>query len=104
MPESPVVFQELPAGARKLGLVTLSVAATLNSLTLEMVDLLQAQLDAWSTDDSRDQWCGIGVERVIHAIFTGKEGLGVFAGAARLIDCRLVQGLNVAAGTKRFFP
>lgn len=51
MPESPVVFQELPAGARKLGLVTLSVAATLNSLTLEMVDLLQARLDAWRVDD-----------------------------------------------------
>ena len=39
------------AGAGKLGRVTLNVAATLNSLTLEMVDLLQAQLDAWRDDD-----------------------------------------------------
>ena len=52
MSEAPVLFQELPAGKRKLGRVTLNVAATLNSLTLEMVDLLQAQLDRWRGDDS----------------------------------------------------
>ena len=52
MSEAPVLFQELPSGNRKLGRVTLNVAATLNSLTLEMVDLLQAQLDAWRDDDS----------------------------------------------------
>ncbi len=52
MAEAPVLFQELPAGARKLGRVTLNVAATLNSLNLEMVDLLQAQLDLWRDDDS----------------------------------------------------
>jgi enoyl-CoA hydratase/carnithine racemase len=51
MSESPVLFDELPAGSRKLGRITLSVAATLNSLTLEMVDLLQAQLDAWRDND-----------------------------------------------------
>ena len=50
MSEAPVLFEELPAGARKLGRVTLSVAATLNSLTLDMVDLLQEQLDAWRGD------------------------------------------------------
>lgn len=49
---SPVLFEEVPAAAGKLGRITLSVEATLNSLTLEMVDLLQAQLDAWATDDS----------------------------------------------------
>src|SRR5210317_2329465 len=52
MSEAPILFEELPAAAGKLGRVTLSVAATLNSLTLEMVDLLQAQLDAWRDDDS----------------------------------------------------
>ena len=49
---APVLFEELPAAAGKLGRITLSVEATLNSLTLEMVDLLQAQLDAWASDDS----------------------------------------------------
>ena len=51
MSEAPILFQELPAGARKLGRVTLSVAATLNSLTLDMVDLLQGRLDAWRDND-----------------------------------------------------
>ena len=51
MSEAPVIFEELPAARGKIGRVTLSVAATLNSLTLEMVDLLQARLNAWSSDD-----------------------------------------------------
>lgn len=51
MSEAPVIFEELPAASGKIGRVTLSVAATLNSLTLEMVDLLQARLDAWRNDD-----------------------------------------------------
>ncbi|MEP5765306.1 MAG: enoyl-CoA hydratase/isomerase family protein [Halieaceae bacterium] len=49
---SVVLFEELPAAEGKLGRITLNVEATLNSLTLEMVDLLQAQLDAWRDDDS----------------------------------------------------
>ena len=48
---APVLFAELPAAAGKVGRITLSVESTLNSLTLEMVDLLQAQLDAWAEDD-----------------------------------------------------
>ena len=52
MSESPIVFEELSAAGGKLGRVTLSVASTLNSLTLEMVDLLQAQLDQWRDDDT----------------------------------------------------
>jgi enoyl-CoA hydratase/carnithine racemase len=52
MSEAPVLFQELPAGKHKVACVTLNVAATLNSLTLEMVDLLQTQLDIWRDDDS----------------------------------------------------
>ena len=47
-----VLFAELDAAGSKVGRVTLSVAATLNSLTLEMVDLLQAKLDAWANDDN----------------------------------------------------
>ncbi|WP_162846102.1 enoyl-CoA hydratase/isomerase family protein [Seongchinamella sediminis] len=49
---APVLFAEIPAAAGKLGRITLSVEATLNSLTLEMVDLLQQRLDAWAADDS----------------------------------------------------
>jgi enoyl-CoA hydratase/carnithine racemase len=52
MSEAPILFEELPAASGKIGRVTLSVAATLNSLTLEMVDLLQAKLDAWRSDDN----------------------------------------------------
>ena len=39
MSDAPILFQELSAGSGKLGLVTLNVAATLNSLTLQMVDM-----------------------------------------------------------------
>lgn len=52
MSEQPVLFEEMSAANAKVGRITLSVAATLNSLTLEMVDLLQARLDAWAADDS----------------------------------------------------
>ena len=37
---APVIFAEVEAGQRKLGRVTLNVEATLNSLTLEMVDIV----------------------------------------------------------------
>jgi enoyl-CoA hydratase/carnithine racemase len=50
MSDAPIQFAELPALDGKLGRVTLNVPATLNSLTLEMVDLLQAQLDQWRDD------------------------------------------------------
>jgi enoyl-CoA hydratase/carnithine racemase len=48
----PVVFAEVPAASGAIGRITLSVEATLNSLTLEMVDLLQEKLDAWAADDN----------------------------------------------------
>ncbi|MEZ5502151.1 MAG: enoyl-CoA hydratase/isomerase family protein [Halioglobus sp.] len=51
MSEAPIIFQELPAASGTLGRVTLNVPATLNSLTLQMVDLLQDKLDAWRDDD-----------------------------------------------------
>ncbi|MEZ5570476.1 MAG: enoyl-CoA hydratase/isomerase family protein [Halioglobus sp.] len=52
MSEAPILFDEMSASAGKIGRVRLNVAATLNSITLEMVDLLQAKLDAWRFDDS----------------------------------------------------
>jgi len=52
MSDAPIIFQEVPAGSGKLGRVTLNVAATLNSLTRQMVDLLQEKLDAWRDDDN----------------------------------------------------
>jgi len=51
MSDAPVVFEELPAAGRKLGRITLNVPATLNSITLDMVDLLQERLVAWRIDD-----------------------------------------------------
>jgi enoyl-CoA hydratase/carnithine racemase len=51
MTDAPVLFEEVPAAAGRIGRVTLNVPGTLNSLTLEMVDLLQARLDAWRDDE-----------------------------------------------------
>jgi enoyl-CoA hydratase/carnithine racemase len=51
MSDAPVLFSELPAATGRVGRITLSVSATLNSLTLEMVDLLQERLEQWRDDD-----------------------------------------------------
>ncbi len=49
----PVLFDELPAaGGRKIGQVTLNIPSTLNSLNLEMVDLMLEKLGEWRDDDS----------------------------------------------------
>ena len=47
---TPVLVDLLEAAEGTLGRITLNVEATLNSLTLEMVDLLQDQLNAWRND------------------------------------------------------
>lgn len=48
---APVLFDELAAkGGQRIGQVTLNVPATLNSLTLEMVELLLDQLARWEDD------------------------------------------------------
>lgn len=52
MTDSPVLVSEQPAAGGALGLLTLNVPKTLNSLTLEMVDLLQQALDRWREDDN----------------------------------------------------
>jgi enoyl-CoA hydratase/carnithine racemase len=49
---SPVVFDLVPTQqGRTLGVVTLNTPVTLNSLTLEMIDLMTPQLIAWRDDD-----------------------------------------------------
>ena len=81
---APVQFEELDAGEHKLGRITLSVEATLNSLTLEMVDLLQQQLDAWAADDGiaavfiegagEKAFCAGGDVQALHASATQTPG------------------------------
>jgi enoyl-CoA hydratase/carnithine racemase len=49
---APVVFDLVPTQqGRTLGVVTLNAPATLNSLSLEMIDLMTPQLLAWRDDD-----------------------------------------------------
>lgn len=47
-----ILCEELPAASGKIARATLNLPATLNALTLEMVDLLQEKLNAWRSDDS----------------------------------------------------
>ncbi len=50
---SPVLFERMvTANGKFIGVVTLNVESTLNSLTLEMVDLLLNKLTTWQADDS----------------------------------------------------
>ncbi len=49
---SPVTFERLQAAnGAVVGLLTLNVEKTLNALSLEMVDLMQAQLSEWQDDE-----------------------------------------------------
>jgi len=51
--ESPVLFERVAlANGGEIGRITLNALATLNSLSLEMIDLIQAQIDAWRNDDA----------------------------------------------------
>ena len=50
--DAPVLFERLPTtNGRTLGHVRLNALATLNSLSLEMIDLIQAKIDEWRDDD-----------------------------------------------------
>ena len=50
--DAPVLFERLPTtNGRYLGHVKLNALATLNSLSLEMIDLIQAKIDEWRDDD-----------------------------------------------------
>lgn len=47
----PVLFREIAArNGSRIGIAGLNAEKSLNSLTLEMIDLLSAQLDAWAAD------------------------------------------------------
>jgi enoyl-CoA hydratase/carnithine racemase len=84
MPEAPILFEEIAAASGKLGHVTLHVPATLNSLTLEMVDLLQDRLDQWRDDaaigavfiegSGEKAFCAGGDVQALHASATGTPG------------------------------
>lgn len=51
---APVLFKTLDCrqGQKKIGVITLNAEKTLNSLTLEMIDLIYPQLISWRADDN----------------------------------------------------
>ena len=50
---SVVLFETVElSGGKQLGLITLNVEKTLNSLSLEMVDLIHPQLARWERDEA----------------------------------------------------
>lgn len=52
-PEPCVLIETLPSGkGYQIGVATLNAPTTLNSLTLEMVEVLTPQLQAWQQDDA----------------------------------------------------
>ncbi len=84
MSETPIKFAELSALVGKVGRVTLDVPATLNSLTLEMVDLLQEHLNRWRDDPAlamifidgagAKAFCAGGDVQALHASATATPG------------------------------
>ncbi|MEQ8516008.1 MAG: enoyl-CoA hydratase/isomerase family protein [Chromatocurvus sp.] len=52
MSDAPVLITEQDSAQGALGVITLNVPKTLNSLTLEMVELIQAALNRWRRDDN----------------------------------------------------
>jgi enoyl-CoA hydratase/carnithine racemase len=73
------------ADGHRIGRVTLDAPRSLNALTLEMIDALQSQLDAWATDDAiaavwlegagGKAFCAGGdVVALHHAILDGQTG------------------------------
>jgi enoyl-CoA hydratase/carnithine racemase len=52
MSEAIVLFEELSTiNSKKIGLITINAEQTLNSLSLDMVDLIQPKLSEWETND-----------------------------------------------------
>ena len=84
MSDAPILFSEETCAAGRLGRITLNVPTTLNSLTLEMVDLLQQKLDQWHEDDGigalfiegagEKAFCAGGDVQALHASATGTPG------------------------------
>ncbi|MBQ0719841.1 MAG: enoyl-CoA hydratase/isomerase family protein [Gammaproteobacteria bacterium] len=53
MSEQPVLFSEKACGnGKKIAIATLNAEKALNSLSLEMVDMISAQAELWEADDS----------------------------------------------------
>ena len=53
MSEQPVLFSEKACGkGKKIAIATLNAEKALNSLSLEMVDMISAQSELWEVDDS----------------------------------------------------
>lgn len=84
MPEAAVLVRKESAAAGSLGRLTLNSPATLNSLTLEMVDLIQAALDEWRDDPTvsaividgsgEKAFCAGGDVHALHASSSGTPG------------------------------
>ena len=84
MSEPAVLVAEETAAAGKIGRLTLNSPATLNSLTLEMVDLLQGALDRWRDDPAiafvfidgagDKAFCAGGDVQALHASAVGTPG------------------------------
>jgi enoyl-CoA hydratase/carnithine racemase len=84
MSEAAVVVTEWEAAERRIGVLTLNVPKTLNSLTLEMVDLIQAALDGWRDDpdiaavliasNSEKAFCAGGDVQALHASAVATPG------------------------------
>lgn len=82
--EAPVLTRIQKAASGAVGLITLNSPGTLNSLTLEMVDLIQAALDSWRNDASvavvvidaagERAFCAGGDVQALHASSTGTPG------------------------------
>ena len=49
-----------------------------------------------------NQRLGIRVQGIVHPVFTGEEGLGIFTGPTGRGDGRRMQGLHIATGAERF--
>ena len=84
MSEQSVIVQRQGAATGELGMLTLNSPATLNSLTLEMVDALQSALDEWRNDPSiaaviidgagDKGLCAGGDVQALHASSAGNPG------------------------------
>ena len=86
---APVLFEERAAGSYRIGIATLNAPATLNGLSLAMVDALAAKLAAWAEDSGLvlvvlrgagdKAFCAGGD---LHALYAGMREAGVDGKAA----------------------
>lgn len=89
-----VVFSTLPAGDFQIGVATLNSPKSLNSLSVEMVDLLTPQLLAWQQDES------------IVAVWLGGAGEKAFCAGGdirRLYDTMISCGDGPNSYAEQFF-